>query len=126
MNQSYFSIFAFALLIGLAPISACQISSESSDGNSSAINGQIASEIPPYERTAFGGGWEDEDGDCRNTRMEVLADLSLSRVRYDSDGCRVVSGRWISEYTGREVYDASEMEIDHVVPLAYAWRWSAP
>ena len=69
--------------------------------------------------------WSDADGDCLNTRMEILAEWSSSPVQYDESGCRVVSGQWISEYTDEAIYDASEIDIDHVVPLAYAWRLGA-
>jgi hypothetical protein len=76
-----------------------------------------------YSRDAFGAGWADADGDCQNTRAEVLAQLSTARVI--RDGCRVVRGRWIDPYTGRTFLDASDLDVDHVVPLAWAWRHGA-
>ena len=45
-------------------------------------------------------------------------------------GCYVARGRWFDPYTGHTYYRPSDIDIDHVVPLAEAWRtgarsWSA-
>jgi len=81
---------------------------------------------PPYDRdTDFGRDWADPDSDCLNTRMEVLQKRSLSQVTYDASGCRILSGRWFSEYTLQTISDASMIQIDHVVPLAVAWNQGA-
>ena len=34
-------------------------------------------------------------------------------------------GRWIDPYTGRVHLDAGGLDVDHVVPLAYAWARGA-
>lgn len=79
-----------------------------------------------YERSRFGHGWADVDNDCRNSRMEALIEQSTSSVRFASNRkCRVVSGRWISPYTGDVIYEASKMDVDHVVPLQWAWERGA-
>ena len=77
-----------------------------------------------YDRALF-GGWSDEDGDCRSTRHEVLAELSTVPVRWSADGCEVERGRWIDPYTGRVHLDAGGLDVDHVVSLAYAWARGA-
>lgn len=41
------------------------------------------------------------------------------------DGCRVLRGRWLDPYTGRIALDAAGLDIDHVVPLAWAWEHGA-
>lgn len=75
-----------------------------------------------YERSAFGHGWQDFDGDCQDGRAEALIALSTAPVRFASDDrCRVVSGRWISPFTGEVIQDASAMDADHVYPLKHAW-----
>jgi hypothetical protein len=125
MNRHRFVILASIILVGGAPLSACHVRTVSIGDTSPSIPNEKAPEPPPYERNAFGSGWEDKDGDCKNTRMELLARLTLSPVSYDSEGCRVVSGRWMSEYTGHEIYNAANIDIDHVVPLAYAWKLGA-
>jgi hypothetical protein len=40
-------------------------------------------------------------------------------------GCDVLSGRWRDPYAGVTYTDPSEIDIDHVVPLANAWRSGA-
>lgn len=79
-----------------------------------------------YERSAFGHGWDDADGDCQDSRAEALINTSSTPVRFaDADRCRVVTGRWISPFTGNVVQNSSEIDIDHVVPLRWAWEHGA-
>ncbi|MDG4822359.1 HNH endonuclease family protein [Asanoa sp. WMMD1127] len=40
-------------------------------------------------------------------------------------GCNVVGGRWDSVYDNRVLTDPSDVDIDHMVPLANAWRSGA-
>ncbi|EGQ8734482.1 TPA: HNH endonuclease [Vibrio parahaemolyticus] len=80
----------------------------------------------PYERSKFGHGWADSDRDCQNSRAEVLIDQSISLAKFKTDKqCLVVSGRWRSLFTGQEIYSASDVDIDHVVPLKWAWEHGA-
>ncbi|WP_227499679.1 HNH endonuclease family protein [Marinobacter adhaerens] len=75
-----------------------------------------------YSRTAFGHGWDDSDGDCQDSRAEALVQMSSTPVRFATDRrCRVVTGRWISPFSGNVIQNASEADIDHVVPLKWAW-----
>jgi hypothetical protein len=65
--------------------------------------------------------WVDEDGDCQDTRQEVLIASSSTEVVYaDSRGCRVQSGTWVDPYTGVTYTDPSELDIDHLVALKEA------
>lgn len=100
---------AFALLSA----AACWPTAESAE--TSALD---------YERSEF-GRWADDDSDCRNTRHELLAGQSTGQVTWSDDGCRVVRGRWLGVYTGETYSEAGDLHIDHVVPLAYAWRHGA-
>ncbi|MEU8773627.1 HNH endonuclease family protein [Streptomyces sp. NPDC048606] len=64
-----------------------------------------------------------EQGDRCDTRETVLARDGAGVTR-DSE-CRAVSGRWKSLYDGAEIDDAKRLDIDHMVPLAEAWRSGA-
>ena len=55
-------------------------------------------DVPSYSRDAF-GGWADSDGDCQNTRHELLIARSLRPAELRTDGCLVLMGRWIDPYS---------------------------
>ncbi len=81
---------------------------------------------PIYDRDRHFGTWIDADGDCLNTRHELLAEISTAPVR--QTGCRITRGRWNDPYTGEIFLDSSALDIDHLVPLKWAWdrgayRW---
>lgn len=88
---------------------------------------EIATNVPEYDRNRhFGYGWADTDRDCQNTRQEILIEQSTGPVYFaDDDQCRVVRGRWISVFTNEVITDASTVDIDHVVPLKWAWDHGA-
>lgn len=89
---------------------------------------------PEYRRAQFGDGWLDPDGNGCDTRNDILIrDLTDTVV---DERCRVLSGTLHDPYTGEAVAfvrgarSSQEVQIDHIVPLAVAWRggaweWSA-
>lgn len=81
-----------------------------------------------YERRDW-GRWLDADKDCQDTRHEILIRDSLIPVTLDEKGCKVMAGKWIDPYDGREVLKSSKIDVDHVVALRNAhdsggWHWS--
>ncbi|MET8045874.1 DUF1524 domain-containing protein [Micromonospora sp. NPDC005215] len=74
-----------------------------------------------YSRDLF-PHWIAISGSC-NTREQVLKRDGTSVV-VDSS-CAATSGRWYSPYDGATWPAASDVDIDHVVPLAEAWRSGA-
>ncbi|MET8355091.1 DUF1524 domain-containing protein [Micromonospora sp. NPDC005206] len=74
-----------------------------------------------YSRDLF-PHWITISGSC-NTREQVLKRDGTS-VAVDSS-CAATSGRWYSPYDGATWTAASDVDIDHVVPLAEAWRSGA-
>lgn len=86
----------------------------------------VAAETPTgYDRSKF-RHWIDANGDCQDTRDEVLK--AESRVKVS--GCDIRRGSWFSYYDRRTWRNASDVDIDHVVALKEAWdsgakRWNA-
>ncbi|WP_197367972.1 HNH endonuclease family protein, partial [Streptomyces clavuligerus] len=74
-----------------------------------------------YSRDLF-PHWSTQYGAC-NTREVVLKRDGVDVVQNSS--CAAVSGRWFSEYDGATWTAASDLDIDHLVPLAEAWRSGA-
>ncbi|MFB7560723.1 HNH endonuclease family protein [Streptomyces brevispora] len=74
-----------------------------------------------YSRDKF-PHWITQSGTC-NTR-EVVLKRDGTNVTQDSS-CAAVSGTWYSEYDGATWTAASDLDIDHMVPLAEAWRSGA-
>ena len=80
-----------------------------------------------YSRDRYGTAWKDVDHNGCDTRDDVLArDLTHVKKR---DKCVVVSGDLDDPYTGKNIAftkaHATEVQIDHVFPLALAWRMGA-
>ncbi|MER8003724.1 HNH endonuclease family protein [Streptomyces sp. NPDC095613] len=74
-----------------------------------------------YSRDKF-PHWITQSGAC-NTR-EVVLKRDGSNVQQDSS-CAAVSGSWYSEYDGATWSAASDVDIDHMVPLSEAWKSGA-
>lgn len=78
-----------------------------------------------YKRSEFGNGWLDKDGDCLNERHEILLESSTSTVDRGGNYCTINRGRWIDPYSGKVFYKSSDVDIDHLVPLYWAWNYGA-
>ena len=74
-----------------------------------------------YSRDLF-PHWITISGSC-NTRETVLQRDGSNVVT--SSACAATSGSWYSPYDGATWSAASDVDIDHVVPLAEAWRSGA-
>jgi hypothetical protein len=73
-----------------------------------------------YSRERF-PHWRDTGPNC-DVRDAVLRRDGAAIRTY---GCNVVDGRWLSVYDNRTLVDAAAVDIDHLVPLANAWRSGA-
>ncbi|GAA1518279.1 HNH endonuclease family protein [Kribbella lupini] len=74
-----------------------------------------------YSRDLF-PHWITVSGTC-DTRDEVLKRDGVG-VTVDSQ-CEPTAGRWYSVYDATYVEDDSAIDIDHIVPLAEAWKSGA-
>ncbi|MFF3491812.1 HNH endonuclease family protein [Streptomyces sp. NPDC002795] len=74
-----------------------------------------------YSRDKF-PHWMEQGDSC--TTREVVLKRDGKDVKTD-DECRAVSGNWVSVYDGEKFTDSGDLDIDHTVPLANAWRSGA-
>lgn len=125
-------------LAGLACVcvwlAACGSSTAPTSPTSAPAAALVIAPVPPglapYDRAAW-RHWSDADGDCQDTRAEVLiAQSEVAALFSDPRRCLVSAGRWIDPYTGQTFTNATDLDVDHLVPLANAyrsggWRWSS-
>ncbi len=113
-----------AITLGYSPTA---ISASSVDPirllNSLPVSNEVTS---GYNRELF-RHWSDLDSDGCDTREEVLID---EKVAGTVVGCKVVNGKWVSQYDGVTTTNSSNFDIDHFVPLkeawdSGAWRWDS-
>jgi hypothetical protein len=115
------AVVASAGTVGATPASAAG-SPHSRAGISMRLHDAVRSiqrgvEHPDgYDRDLF-KHWIDADGDCQDTREEVLVAESLVPV----GGCSIAGGEWFSYYDKETWTDASDVDIDHMVALKEAW-----
>ena len=89
------------------------------------VNAAQVKEKRGYDRKQW-QHWIDEDGDCQNTRSEILIATSLVDVIFrNNKACSVYRGKWYDPYSDKIWTLASDVDIDHVVPLAWAYSHGA-
>ena len=113
------SIVAIALIVGLilgantAPVSAAE-----------TITLVIADDHDfGYSRSLF-RHWIDADKNGCNTRYEVLIAEATTKPKVGAK-CFLSGGKWKSPYDAKVFTNPTGLDIDHMVPLAEAWRSGA-
>lgn len=76
-----------------------------------------------YKRNAF-KHWIDADKNGCNTRAEVLIAEAIEKPKVGPK-CKLTGGKWLSAYDGKTITRATQLDVDHMVPLAEAWRSGA-
>ena len=80
-------------------------------------------QVGGYSRSLF-RHWIDADKDGCNTRYEVLIAEAIVKPKVGA-GCYLTGGKWKSSYDGKVFISPTGLDIDHMVPLAEAWRSGA-
>ncbi|MFD2338725.1 HNH endonuclease (plasmid) [Clavibacter tessellarius] len=87
---------------------------------------------PAYDRAAYGPSWADTDHNGCDQRNDVLArDLTAVTYTKADPGCTVATGYLADVYTGRSIdftrgkTTSASVQIDHLVPLGWAWQHGA-
>ena len=89
---------------------------------SGSMAGYSRDEFPHWASEPVSYGWTEPDGSCDVRDAALIRDGE--GVEIDGD-CSITAGTWLDPYTGQTLTDSSEVDIDHVVPLANAWRSGA-
>lgn len=87
-----------------------------------SMAGYSREEFPHWASDGMEFGWQEPDGSC-DVRDDALI-RDGHGVEIDED-CSFTAGEWLGPYTGATLPDPSDIDIDHVVPLANAWRSEA-
>ena len=80
-----------------------------------------------YSREAF-KHWTDIDHDHFDARQQALKEQAVMQfniLHVNNSKHSVDFGTWLCPYTGRLIYDPSELDADHIVPLKWAWEHGA-
>lgn len=72
-----------------------------------------------YERDLF-RHWRDPDANGCDAREDAL--IAYGKNVKTGDGCKVLSGSWRDPYGGLTYQNPRQLDVDHIVPLAAAWR----
>jgi hypothetical protein len=78
-----------------------------------------------YRRDLFmpGGRWQDPDRNGCNAREDALRAQSAPPIT--GRGCSTTGGRWFYRYVEGVSDKPADVDVDHMVPLANAWRSGA-
>jgi hypothetical protein len=74
-----------------------------------------------YSRDRF-PHWSQQGNGCDTREFVLKRD---GRSVQTNQNCKATSGQWLSRYDNKTVTDAGALDIDHMVPLANAWRSGA-
>ena len=108
-----------AISVSISLILSTQIGANAGDG----ILFISSDKLEGYDRARF-KLWVDSNRNGCDTRAEVLIAEAIVKPK-KSAKCKLIGGKWLSSYDGVKYTDASKLDIDHLVPLAEAWRSGA-
>jgi heme/copper-type cytochrome/quinol oxidase subunit 2 len=108
-------ILSLALLFALSPLAPVQ----AGDG----VLYIAADRLEGYDRKLF-KHWIDADKNGCDTRKEVLIAEAIVKPKIGKK-CVLTGGKWISSFDGKSHTRDSGLDVDHLVPLAEAWRSGA-
>ena len=107
------------ILVSISLTLSTQIGANAGDG----ILFISSDQLDGYDRARF-KLWIDADKNGCDTRAEVLIAEAIVKPKKVAK-CKLTGGKWLSSYDGVKYSDASKLDIDHLVPLAEAWRSGA-
>jgi hypothetical protein len=108
-------LLSLVLLLALSPLTPVQ----AGDG----VLYISEDRLEGYDRSLF-KHWIDADKNGCDTRKEVLIAEAIVKPKIGKK-CVLTGGRWLSSFDGKTHTKDSGLDVDHLVPLAEAWRSGA-
>lgn len=112
----------------VAPTPDAAVTSAAASGTVMALLAAVPTDDAPESHTGYKRDlfklWIDADGNGCNTRAEVLISESSTSTSHTGT-CTISVGKWFSAYDGQWITVASQLDIDHFVPLSEAWKSGA-
>ena len=62
---------------------------------------------------------------ARTQGMNCSKSFLTSIMSFTDNTCRVLTGKWLDPYTGKTFRQSADVDIDHMVPLYWAWQHGA-
>jgi hypothetical protein len=144
VSKSNARILVFLLLVAILAAS-CTLPGQSGDryqdaatGNSDAASAETTLDglkvsqpgsMSGYSREKFPHwskankfGWDPPQSSCDAREAALIRDGEDVEVGSE---CKVKSGTWLDPYTDKTYTNPSDIDTDHIVPLANAWRSGA-
>lgn len=75
-----------------------------------------------YDRAKF-PHWKDLNKNGCDAREDAL--INHGKNVKKGAGCKITSGTWLDPYSGETYTNPRQLDIDHIIPLAAAWRRGA-
>ena len=128
MRDRIGSLLLAAMIVALTGCEGAVLSAPVAPNASEAAQQLDALKVEPphsmrgYSRDRFGGGWRDQGNDCSTRELVLRRDGADVQ---SGSSCNPIRGRWRSTYDGQTLRDPDQIDIDHMVPLANAWRSGA-
>ncbi|PPA70476.1 HNH endonuclease family protein [Jeotgalibacillus proteolyticus] len=125
LRKSLFFVFALLLSISTFTQESASAFLPETPSKSAAQNQLNSLTVAPessmagYSRDEF-PHWIGQGNGCDTRQIVLQRDAD-----YYSGTCPTTSGKWYSYFDGVIVYSPSEIDVDHIVPLAEAWRSGA-
>ncbi|CAA9226449.1 MAG: putative secreted protein [uncultured Arthrobacter sp.] len=133
IKSGFLALLAAGLLVtavapAAAPASAAPAAASASSADVTTLQEAVralpvaAEDNLGFDRDRYFGHWVDADGDCQDTRAEVLVQESKGSPNYTSaQRCTVANSRWVTGFDNRTHKSATTVQIDHTVPAHEAW-----
>lgn len=87
-----------------------------------SMSGYSRESFPHWASDGTEFGWAEPDGSCDVRDDALIRDGQGVQI---NEHCTITAGSWTGPYTGDSLDDDSDLDIDHIVPLANAYRSGA-